>query len=113
MTTRPIVSSRKWWTRPLLYAALILFALFFLMPIYVLLITALKPFTEVDLKTMWALPHSIALDNFVEAYSKLAPNLGNSMRIVLPAALLSSMLGSINGYVFSKFKFPYSNLIFT
>lgn len=100
-------------TRPLLYLLLIAFAIFFLLPIYVLVITGLKPFDEVSLTTMWKLPTRLAFDNFREAWGTLAPHLWNSMKLVIPASLISSMIGSVNGYVFSKFKFPYSDLIFT
>ena len=100
-------------TRPILYALAISMAVFYLLPIYVLLVTGLKSFAEVDLQRMWALPTGIYFDNFIAAYQKLAPHLWNSLRMVVPAALISSMVGSINGYVFSKWKFKYSDLIFT
>jgi glucose/mannose transport system permease protein len=100
-------------SRVLMYALLIFMAAFFLMPIYVLLVTGLKSFAEVDLQRMWALPSGFHLDNFVAAFQALAPNLGNSMKLVIPSSILSSMVGSINGYVFSKWKFKYSDVIFT
>jgi glucose/mannose transport system permease protein len=105
-------ASRKL-TRPILYLLAILAAVFFLLPIYVLLVTGLKSFAEVDLQRMWDLPTGIYFDNFREAFHALAPHLWNSLRMVLPAALISSVVGSINGYVFAKWKFKYSDLIFT
>jgi glucose/mannose transport system permease protein len=107
------IRSKRRLTRPVLYLMLILMALFFLMPVYVLLITGLKSFAEVDLQRMWDLPSGIHFDNFILAYEKLAPHLWNSARLVIPAALISSVVGSFNGYVFSKWKFKYSDLIFT
>jgi len=100
-------------SRVLMYALLIFMAAFFLMPIYVLLVTGLKSFAEVDLQRMWALPSGFHLDNFIAAFNALAPNLGNSMKLVIPSSIISSMVGSINGYVFSKWKFKYSDIIFT
>ena len=100
-------------TRPILYALALLTAVFYLLPIYVLLVTGLKSFAEVDLQRMWDLPTGIYLDNFRAAFELLAPHLWNSLRMVLPAALISSVVGSINGYVFSKWKFKYSDIIFT
>ncbi len=100
-------------TRPLLYLMLIFMAAFFLMPVYLLLITGLKSFAEVDLQRMWALPSGIHFDNFILAFEKLSPHLWNSMRLVIPAAIISSIVGSLNGYVFSKWKFKYSDVIFT
>ncbi len=101
------------WTRPALYLMLIGMAVFYLLPVYVLLITGLKSFAEVDLQRMWDLPQGIHFDNFIAAFEKLAPNLWNSLRMVIPAALISSMVGSVNGYIFSKWKFKYSDTIFT
>jgi glucose/mannose transport system permease protein len=100
-------------SRVLMYALLVFMAAFFLMPIYVLLVTGLKSFAEVDLQRMWALPSGFHLDNFIAAFNALAPNLGNSMKLVIPSSIISSMVGSINGYVFSKWKFKYSDIIFT
>jgi glucose/mannose transport system permease protein len=100
-------------TRPILYLMLVGMAAFYLLPIYVLLITGLKSFAEVDLQRMWDLPSGIHFDNFIAAFDKLAPHLWNSLRMVVPAALISSMIGSINGYIFSKWKFKYSDTIFT
>jgi glucose/mannose transport system permease protein len=99
--------------RTLIYLLLIALAAFFLMPIYLLLITGLKSFAEVDLQRMWDLPSSIQFENFRAAYEALAPHLGNSLRVVIPSSIISSFIGSINGYVFSKWKFRGSDLIFT
>ena len=100
-------------TRLILYAVAIGAALFYLMPVYVMLITGLKSFAEVDLQRMWALPVGIHFQNFTSAYEILAPHLWNSMRMVIPAAMISSLVGSLNGYVFAKWKFRGSDLIFT
>ncbi len=106
--------SRRNTYRTIFYAILIAFALVYLLPIYLLIITGLKPIDEVDLQTMWALPtDGIHFDNFIAGFQQLAPNLGNSFIMVLPEALLSALLGSLNGYLLSKWKFRGSNLIFT
>jgi len=96
----------------LLYALLIFFAAYYLTPIYMLLITALKPFDKVGVLQMWDLPTSLYPDNWARALPLMAPNFWNSVIITVPAALISSMIGSLNGYVFAKWKFRYSNLIF-
>jgi glucose/mannose transport system permease protein len=96
------------------YILLIALAIVYLLPIYLQLLTGLKGIGETDLKTMWNLPTAgLHIDNFIAAFNQLAPNLGNSLIMVIPEALLSSLLGSINGYILSKWKFPGSNLIFT
>lgn len=101
------------WTRPVVYTILIVFAAFYLMPLYVVVITSLKSFAQIDLATMWNLPVGLHLDSFTKAFSALWPNFWNSARIAIPAALISSFLGSINGYVFSKWRFRGSNHFFT
>lgn len=95
-----------------LYGPLIFMSIFYLIPMYVMLVTGFKPFEEVDLKTMWALPRTIAFDNYVEAFRHLAPSLRNSFVMVIPATIISSFLGSLNGYVLAKWKFRGSDILF-
>jgi len=97
----------------LLYIPLVLLGLFYLMPIYVLLVTGFKSFQEVNLATMWSLPSGIHFDNFIAAFEKLAPHLGNSLYLGVVATILSSVLGSLNGYVLAKWKFRGADLLFT
>jgi len=100
-------SGRQW-----LYIPLIAMAVFYLLPMYVMLVTGFKSFAEVDLKTMWNLPNGIHFDNFIEAFSKLSPSLLNSFLMVIPSALLSSALGSLNGFILAKWKFRGADFIF-
>ena len=96
------------------YISLALLALFYLVPIYLMLLTGFKPFNQVDLKTMWDLPMGgLYVDNFIAGFNQLAPNIGNSLKMVIPEALLSALLGSLNGYLLAKWKFKGSNLIFS
>lgn len=100
------------YTRILLYAVLIVFALFYLMPVYVMLITGLKPFSQVSVTHMWDLPKGIYLGSFIKAMEKLGPNFKNSFYLTIPAALISSFWGSINGYVLAKWRFRGSEALF-
>jgi glucose/mannose transport system permease protein len=84
----------------------------FLAPFYILLVTSLKPFEDVSFMTMWKLPSAINFSSIITAVNKLAPNLGNSFKMAIPATVISSFLGSINGYALSKWKFKGSNLVF-
>lgn len=99
--------------RGMLYFLLVLAAAFYLLPIYVLLVTGFKSFQEVNLATMWDLPSGIYLDNFAAAFEKLVPNLRNSLSLTLTASVLSALLGSLNGYVLSKWRFRGADLLFT
>ncbi|MFA7567687.1 MAG: hypothetical protein WCY01_11715, partial [Alkalispirochaeta sp.] len=54
-TSRDITLSVSW-KRILLYTVLVIFALYFLLPVYMVIITGLKPFSEVSISRMWTLP---------------------------------------------------------
>jgi glucose/mannose transport system permease protein len=98
----------------LFYMILFALAIVYLLPIYLLVLTGFKPFNQVDLKTMWSLPiGGLYIENFIAGYKQLAPNINNSLKMVIPEALLSSLLGSLNGYLLAKWKFRGSNLIFS
>jgi len=100
--------------RSVFYLILIALAVFYLLPVYLMLLTGVKPINEVDLKTMWNLPSAgLHIDNFIAGFQQLAPNLKNSLAMVIPEALLSSLLGSFNGYLLSKWKFRGSDVIFS
>jgi glucose/mannose transport system permease protein len=96
----------------LIVVVLLLSALFFLMPIYVMVVTGLKQAQNVSLSTMWQLPAHLSGGGFYEAWRRLYPNLGNSLQLAIPATILSSILGAINGYIFAKWKFRGSNTLF-
>ena len=100
------------WSRRGIYLVLVAFALFYLMPIYVLVVSGMKPFTDVSIAAMWDLPRSLYFGSFGEAWGRVAPNFWNSIQITIPAALVSSLIGSMNGYIFAKWRFRYSNLLF-
>ena len=112
--------TRLRWQRIFLYLVLTLLAAWYLLPMYVMVATSLKSFAEVSLTTMWQLPRDLSLESFSRAwfgspqrgYVGLKERFFNSVYMVLPAAVLSSLLGSLNGYVFAKWKFRYSNWVF-
>jgi len=96
----------------LILAVLLGCMLFFLMPVYVMVITGLKEARDVSLSTMWNLPQQLSGGGFVEAWNRLVPNLGNSLMLTIPATIISAIWGSINGYVFAKWRFRGSNILF-
>lgn len=115
MTGLPVSASRtspRFKARYLLYVPLLFMTVFYLLPLYVMLATGFKSFDEVSLQTMWNLPSGIAFDNYIEAFQKLYPHLRNSFLMVIPAAIISSIVGSINGFVLSRWRFPGSNIVF-
>lgn len=96
----------------LTYVTALIFVLAFLFPLYVLLNTSFKPFSEVRISEMWLLTRSPSMEGFSGAFDKLKSNLINSFAMVIPVSLLSVILGSVNGYLFSKWKFRGSNVVF-
>src|SRR5690606_23289926 len=109
---------RKWggralWASVLSLVVLLLFVVLFLIPVYVLLVTSFKPLTEADPSTAWQLPREWTTEGWVAAWDKLAPGLWNSIRLVVPGSLISAVLGSMNGFVLAKWRFPYADVVFT
>jgi glucose/mannose transport system permease protein len=108
-------------SRALVYAALALAALFFLAPLYVMLVTSLKDAEQIRGGNLMALPSSVSFDAWSTAWSSactgvdcngLKPFFMNSVTMAVPAVLLSTAWGALNGYVLSLWKFRGSELLF-
>ncbi|MCC3356322.1 carbohydrate ABC transporter permease [Bacillus sp. REN16] len=100
-------------TRPFLYLVLIGLSLFYLMPVYVIIVTSLKPLDQISLSEMWKIPATLDFSSYQVAFEKLVPNFLNSIYLVVPATILSALLGALNGYVLSKWRFKGANTLFT
>lgn len=113
---RPKFHFRFW--RVVLYAIALLFTIYYLLPIFLLVLTGLKSYQEVNLYDMWSLPRTLSIQSYLEAWlgspavQGLSFNFVNSLYITIPATVISSVLGAMNGYVLSKWKFPGANIIF-
>ena len=93
------------------YAVLIAFAAFYLVPFYVMILTGLKPLEDISSFEIWNMPKSLDWGSFRAAWNQMDSNFWNSVRITIPGAIISTCLGSINGYVFAKWGFRGSNVI--
>jgi len=115
------------WQRVVLYGILTAFAMLYLTPVYVLVVTGMKSFAEVNLYRMWSLPSGLHFDSFVKAWAGgqaavgygdlarfggLGKNFMNSVYLTVPATLISAMWGSINGYLLARWKFRGSEILF-
>ena len=106
--------------RPMLYALLLIAAGGYLLPLYVLVVTSMKSFAEVSLAHMWDLPSGLYFSSFAQAWlgspahglRGLGPNFFNSVQLVVPATMLSAILGSMNGYVLAKWRFRGAGVLF-
>ncbi|MCY0965045.1 carbohydrate ABC transporter permease [Parathalassolituus penaei] len=104
-----------------LYAVLALVAFIYLMPLWVMIITSLKDTEEIRTGNLLALPGSFNFDAWVAAWSSactggtcegISTYFFNSFQIVIPAVLVSTLLGAVNGYVLSFWRFRGSELMF-
>jgi glucose/mannose transport system permease protein len=104
-----------------LYAALIGAALVFLAPLYVVVVASLKPLDEIRAGGILALPLAPTLAAWAKAWGTacigasclgLRPYFLNSWLIALPAVAISVLLGALNGYALTKFRFRGADLLF-
>jgi glucose/mannose transport system permease protein len=116
----PVPVKPTWWSRtrrrratPFKYLGLILFAVIVLTPVYVLIVTSVKGVEETDVSHAWALPSIWTFDAWREAWTQLSPNLGNSFKLAIPATIISTVLGSLNGFVLAKWRFRGADAVFT
>jgi glucose/mannose transport system permease protein len=92
------------------YAFLLTAALFFLLPLYVMLVTSVKPMAEIRLGNLLAPPVHFTLEAWANAWQSACTGLDchgiqvgfwNSVRIVVPSTILSIFIGAVNGYALS------------
>ena len=111
----------KYLPRVAVYGFLLLAALFFLAPLYVMLATSFKDAAQIREGNLLSLPTSINLDSWKLAWSSactgvdcrgLRPYFWNSVSMAVPAVLISTAWGAVNGYVLSMWKFKGSDLFF-
>ena len=113
---KPLAASRL-----ALYAVLVFLALLFLMPVYVMAVNSLKPLDEIRNGNLLALPQLWTSEPWTTAWSTaqigvqptgLKPYFINSFLIVVPAVVLSALIGALNGYILTQFKFRGANALF-
>ena len=104
-----------------LYVCLFGMAAVYLAPFLVMLLTSLKDVEEIRSGTLLSLPSSLNFDAWSKAWSGactgsqcegMAPYFINSFQIVIPAVAISTLLGALNGYVISHWKFKGSDVFF-
>ena len=108
-------------SRFFIYFVLILFAVYFLLPLFIMVITSVKTMNDIRTGTLISLPREWTLDAWIKAWDSAAIGVSksgvkgyfwNSVRIAVPAVLISTMLGAVNGYVLSKWRFKGSDAFF-
>ena len=107
--------------RTVIYVVLLVFALFYLLPLFIMLVNSVKPLSEITGGNMLALPKVWTIDPWLAAWSTaqvgvdptgLRPYFWNSIRMVAPAVVISTVLGALNGYVLTKWRFRGDTVLF-
>ncbi|RDE24419.1 carbohydrate ABC transporter permease [Motiliproteus coralliicola] len=107
--------------RFVLYAVLIAAVLFYLMPLVVMLLTSLKSMDDIRAGNLISWPQEVLFGAWGKAWSSACTGVScdgigtyfwNSFQITIPAVLISTFLGALNGYVLTKWKFRGSDLFF-
>lgn len=108
--------------RVLIYGALLAYAAYVLSPIYVMLVTSVKGLDEIRQGTLLAFPHHVTFAAWAKAWGTactgvrcegLQPFFMNSILMVVPAVLLSSIIGALNGYALAQWRFRGADALFT
>jgi len=106
----------------LVYGLLIVFAIYYLMPLFVMVTTSLKTLDDIRSGNLVALPREISFDAWLKAWGTactgvdctgLKGNFLNSVSFVLPAVAISTLIGAFNGYVLTMWRFRGSDVLFT
>ncbi|MDR3735609.1 MAG: carbohydrate ABC transporter permease [Acidobacteriaceae bacterium] len=103
------------------YAFAVVSCLFFLMPLYIMVVTSFKTQDEIRRSQIFALPHDFTVEPWIEAWSNactgvtcdgLKVGFANSIAITVPAVILSILAGALLGYSLSLWRTKGSNLLF-
>ncbi len=115
-------SRRRTFFRWLLFLVLGLFAFYYLAPLYVMIVTSLKTMEEIRQGNLMTLPGDIIFDSWKTAWSGrggidagnvfLRPFFWNSIKMVVPAVVISTFFGALNGYALTKWRFRGDNVVF-
>jgi len=105
-----------------LYGTLLLVSVYYLLPLYVMIVTSLKGMPEIRMGNVFGPPLEITFEPWVKAWSTactgincdgLSRGFGNSVRILIPSVVLSIAIASVNGYALANWRFKGSEVFFT
>ena len=104
------------------YGFLGFFAVIYLLPLFVIVANSFRDLPEIARNGLIALPQTFTLDAWSQAWAHycvagtcegIQRNFYNSLIMTIPATIVSTLLGALNGYVLSKWRFPGSDALFT
>ena len=105
-----------------LYGTLIVVALYYLLPLYVMIVTSLKGMPEIRVGNIFAPPVEITFEPWVKAWAEACTGLNcdglsrgfwNSVRITVPSVIVSIAIASVNGYALANWRFKGADVFFT
>ena len=103
------------------YAVLLVFAVYYLLPLYVMVVNSVKPLDEIRSGNMLAFPRAFTVEPWLSAWSTaqigvqptgLLPYFWNTLQMVVPAVVISTFMGALNGYVLTKWRFRGDTVLF-
>ena len=106
----------------ILYGTLFVIAVYYLIPLYVMLVTSVKGMPEIRLGNIFSLPLEITYEPWVKAWSQACTGLNcdglsrgfwNSVKITIPSVVVSIAIASVNGYALANWRFKGANVFFT
>jgi glucose/mannose transport system permease protein len=106
----------------MIYGTLFIVAIYYALPLYVMVVTSLKGMPEIRLGNIFAPPVEVTFEPWVKAWAEACTGLNcnglsqgfwNSVKILIPSAALSILIASINGYALANWKFKGSEVFFT
>ena len=109
-------------TNVIVYGSLFLVSIYYLLPLWVMVVTSLKGMPEIRIGNLFAPPLEITFQPWIKAWSEactgincdgLSRGFGNSVRILIPSVIISILIASINGYALANWRFKGSNTFFT
>jgi len=107
--------------RIVIYTLLLILAAVYLLPLYVMLTTSFKSLAEIRGGDMLALPRDPSWAAWTKAWGDACIGVTcegikgyfwNSIKMVVPAVAISTVLGALNGYVLTKWRFPGHKIVF-
>ena len=107
--------------RVFIYCFLLVAALFYLLPLAIMLVNSVKPLAEITGGNMVSLPQVWTIDPWLDAWSRaqigveatgLRPYFINSIVMVVPAVVILTLIGAVNGYVLTKWQFRGAKILF-
>ncbi|GAA1861475.1 carbohydrate ABC transporter permease [Myceligenerans crystallogenes] len=98
--------------RTLRYGLILAFAVLVLIPVYVLFVTSFKGSGDATPARAWSIPEVWTTENWRAAWTSLSPSIWRTVQMVVPSTVVSAFLGSLNGFVLARWRFPGADTVF-